>query len=184
MERLHLTAGDLEDFITALYANFQPFAKEKQLDFRLQISPAHWYMNFDHEKLHRILNNLLSNAFKFTPEGGVVRLNLAEKQQEGRPFACITVSDTGVGIPSEALAHIFERFYQVQHADDSKVGSGIGLHLVKEYVQLHEGSIQVESQLGKGAVFIVRIPMDLKISEEASPAPIPSDNRKIADSGR
>lgn len=62
MERLHLTAGDLEDFITALYANFQPFAKEKQLDFRLQISPAHWYMNFDHEKLHRIFNNLLSNA--------------------------------------------------------------------------------------------------------------------------
>jgi len=178
MERLHLTAGDLEDFITALYANFQPFAKEKQLDFRLQISPAHWYMNFDHEKLHRILNNLLSNAFKFTPEGGVVRLNLAEKQQEGRPFACITVSDTGVGIPSEALAHIFERFYQVQQTDDSKVGSGIGLHLVKEYVRLHEGTVQVESEPGKGTVFTICIPMDLHLSEEGVVPAASSDKRK------
>ena len=178
MERLHLTAGDLEDFITALYANFQPFAKEKQLDFRLQISPAHWYMNFDHEKLHRILNNLLSNAFKFTPEGGAVRLNLAEKQQEGRPFACITVSDTGVGIPSEALAHIFERFYQVQQTDDSKVGSGIGLHLVKEYVRLHEGTVQVESEPGKGTVFTVCIPMDLHLSEEGVVPAASSDKRK------
>lgn len=178
MEKLHLTAGDLEEFISTLYANFQPFAKEKKLDFRLALSSAHWYMNFDHEKLHRILNNLLSNAFKFTPEGGTVTLSLSEEHIEGRLFANITVADTGIGMSAEALEHIFERFYQVQHADDSKVGSGIGLHLVKEYVQLHEGSIQVESQFGKGAVFIVRIPMDLKISEEASPAPIPLDNRK------
>jgi signal transduction histidine kinase/DNA-binding response OmpR family regulator/ligand-binding sensor domain-containing protein len=178
MEKLHLTAGDLEEFILTLYANFQPFAKEKKLDFRLALSSAHWYMNFDHEKLHRILNNLLSNAFKFTPEGGTVTLSLSEEHIEGRLFANITVADTGIGMSAEALEHIFERFYQVQHADDSKVGSGIGLHLVKEYVQLHEGSIQAESQFGKGAVFIVRIPMDLKISEEASPAPIPLDNWK------
>lgn len=88
------------------------------------------------------------------------------------------MADTGIGMSAEALEHIFERFYQVQHEDDSKVGSGIGLHLVKEYVQLHEGSIQVESQLGKGAVFIVRIPMDLRTSEETSSASIPSGNRK------
>lgn len=179
MERLHLTAGDLEEFVTALYANFQPFAKEKQLDFRLQISSAHWYMNFDHEKLHRILNNLLSNAFKFTPEGGTVRLELTDKQVEGRSFACITVSDTGIGISSEALTHIFERFYQVQQTDDSsKVGSGIGLHLVKEYVSLHEGTIQVESKLGEGTVFIVCIPMDLRLPEEATVAAVSSDSRK------
>lgn len=145
MEKLHLTAGDLEEFVSALYANFQPFAKEKQLDFRLELSAAHWYMNFDHEKLHRILNNLLSNAFKFTPEGGRVVLSLSAEEVEGHSFANITVSDTGIGISDEALKHIFERFYQVQHPDDSKVGSGIGLHLVKEYVELHEGTIRVES---------------------------------------
>lgn len=127
MEKLHLTAGDLEEFISTLYANFQPFAKEKKLDFRLALSSAHWYMNFDHEKLHRILNNLLSNAFKFTPEGGTVILSLSEEHIEGRLFANITVADTGIGMSAEALEHIFERFYQVQHADDSKVGSGIGL---------------------------------------------------------
>lgn len=123
MEKLHLTAGDLEEFISTLYANFQPFAKEKKLDFRLALSSAHWYMNFDHEKLHRILNNLLSNAFKFTPEGGTVTLSLSEEHIEGRLFANITVADTGIGMSAEALEHIFERFYQVQHADDSKVGS-------------------------------------------------------------
>ena len=165
MEKLHLTAGDLEEFISTLYANFQPFAKEKKLDFRLALSSAHWYMNFDHEKLHRILNNLLSNAFKFTPEGGTVTLSLSEEHIEGRLFANITVADTGIGMSAEALEHIFERFYQVQHADDSKVGSGIGLHLVKEYVQLHEGSIQVESQFGKGAVFIASNP---QLSSSAS----------------
>lgn len=178
MEKLHLTAGDLEEFISALYANFQPFAKEKQLDFRLELSDAHWYMNFDHEKLHRILNNLLSNAFKFTPEGGRVVLSLSVEEVEGHPFANITVSDTGIGISDEALKHIFERFYQVQHPDDSKVGSGIGLHLVKEYVELHEGTIRVESQLGKGTAFIVRIPMDLKTSEETTLALDTADSRK------
>lgn len=96
MEKLHLTAGDLEEFVSALYANFQPFAKEKQLDFRLELSDAHWYMNFDHEKLHRILNNLLSNAFKFTPEGGRVVLSLSAEEVEGHSFANITVSDTGI----------------------------------------------------------------------------------------
>ena len=178
MEKLHLTAGDLEEFVSALYANFQPFARDKQLDFRLELSSAHWYMNFDHEKLHRILNNLLSNAFKFTPEGGSVTLSLSAAQAEGRPFAVITVADTGVGMSEEAMEHIFERFYQVQHADDSKVGSGIGLHLVKEYVQLHEGTVRVESQPGKGSAFIVRIPMDLKTPEEAVPAASASDGRK------
>lgn len=164
--------------MSALYANFQPFAKEKQLDFRLELSDAHWYMNFDHEKLHRILNNLLSNAFKFTPEGGRVVLSLSAEEVEGHSFANITVSDTGIGISDEALKHIFERFYQVQHPDDSKVGSGIGLHLVKEYVELHEGTIRVESQLGKGTSFIVRIPMDLKMSEETTLASDTSDDRK------
>lgn len=178
MEKLHLTAGDLEEFVSALYANFQPFAKEKQLDFRLELSAAHWYMNFDHEKLHRILNNLLSNAFKFTPEGGRVVLSLSAEEVEGHSFANITVSDTGIGISDEALKHIFERFYQVQHPDDSKVGSGIGLHLVKEYVELHEGTIRVESQPGKGTSFIIRIPMDLKMSEEITLASDTSDNRK------
>lgn len=178
MEKLHLTAGDLEEFVSALYANFQPFAKEKQLDFRLELSAAHWYMNFDHEKLHRILNNLLSNAFKFTPEGGRVVLSLSAEEVEGHSFANITVSDTGIGISDEALKHIFERFYQVQHPDDSKVGSGIGLHLVKEYVELHEGTIRVESQPGKGTSFIVRIPMDLKMPEETTLASDTSDDRK------
>lgn len=76
------------------------------------------------------------------------------------------------------MAHIFERFYQVQQTDDSKVGSGIGLHLVKEYVRLHEGTVQVESEPGKGTVFTICIPMDLHLSEEGVVPAASSDKRK------
>lgn len=178
MEKLHLTAGDLEEFLFTVYANFKPFAKEKHLDFNLEVSPAYWYMNFDHEKLHRILNNLLSNAFKFTSEGGCVTLSLAKEEMEGRDFACITLTDTGIGMSIEVLEHIFDRFYQAQQSDESLVGTGIGLHLVKEYVQLHEGEILVESEPGKGSVFILYIPMDLKVEEEAVQETVTSDDRK------
>lgn len=178
MEKLHLTAGDLEEFLFTVYGNFKPFAKEKHLDFNLEVSPAYWYLNFDHEKLHRILNNLLSNAFKFTPEGGSVTLSLAKEEMEGRNFACITVTDTGIGMSIEVLEHIFDRFYQAKQSDESLVGTGIGLHLVKEYVQLHQGEIVVESEPGKGSVFILYIPMDLKIGEEAAQEAVASDNRK------
>ena len=168
----------MEEFLFTVYGNFKPFAKEKHLDFNLDVSPAYWYMNFDHEKLHRIFNNLLSNAFKFTPEGGSVTLSLAKEEMEGRDFACITVTDTGIGMSIGVLEHVFDRFYQAKQSDESLVGTGIGLHLVKEYVQLHEGEIVVESEPGKGSVFILYIPMDLKVEEEIVQETVTSDSRK------
>lgn len=166
MEKLHLTAGDMEEFITSIHGLFLPFAVEKQLDFRLQIQDRHLFMYFDHDKLHKIVNNLLSNAFKFTPEGGRVTLRLSKMQEQERNYVRIDVVDTGIGIPEEQRAHIFERFYQVQNWDENKIGSGIGLHLVKEYVQIHEGRIEVTGATGAGAAFTVYLPMDLKPMEE------------------
>lgn len=162
MEKLRLTAGDMEEFVTSIHNLFLPFAADKRLDFRLRVADGHLFMYFDHDKLHKIVNNLLSNAFKFTPEEGSVTLSLSKVEEQGRSYVQIAVTDTGIGVPEEQLPHIFERFYQVQNWDESKVGSGIGLHLVQEYVHIHEGSIAVGSRVGEGTTFTVRLPMDLK----------------------
>lgn len=166
MEKLHLTPGDMEEFVTSVHGLFLSFAAEKRLDFRLRIKDNHLFMYFDHDKLHKIVNNLLSNAFKFTPEGGTVTLGLSKMSEQGRSYVKIAVTDTGIGMPEEQLPHIFERFYQVQNWNENKIGSGIGLHLVKEYIQIHEGKIEVTSKTGEGTTFTVYLPMDLKPVEE------------------
>lgn len=165
-EKLHLSTGDIEETLVSIYTLFLPAATDKKLNFHMEVEDKHLYMYFDPDKLHRIVNNLLSNAFKFTPEGGSVTLSLAKAMRANRPFVRIAVSDTGIGIPEEQQAHIFERFYQVQNWDETKVGSGIGLHIVKEYVRIHEGEIEVSSQPESGTTFTVWLPMDLKPVEE------------------
>ncbi len=116
----------------------------------------------DGEVLERILNNLLSNAFKFTPKGGSVTCTLKRKNvssHEGTiEVAEINVSDTGVGIPREQLDRVFDRFYQVDASQTrAHEGSGIGLALVKELVELHHGTIHVQSKVGKGSIFSIQM---------------------------
>lgn len=161
MEKLHLTPGDMGEFVASAHSLFMPFAVERHLDFQLQIEDKHLFMYFDHDKLQKIINNLLSNAFKFTSEGGAVTLTLSKEVCQGRNYVNIAVADTGIGIPDDQLPHIFERFYQVQNWNENKIGSGIGLHLVKEYIQIHEGKIEVTSKAGEGTMFTVCLPMDL-----------------------
>ncbi len=164
MEKLNPTFGNLEEFVHSIYSCFQAFAVEKKLDFRLSVSEGSWNVCTDFDKLHKIINNLLSNAFKFTSEGGAVTLVLSEEERGGRPFARISVSDTGIGMTQDEAARIWDRFYQVQNGT-KEVGSGIGLHLVKEYVQMLRGEISVESAPGKGSVFTLLLPMDSEAGE-------------------
>ena len=161
-ERLHLMNGDMEEFITSAYNNFLPMAMENHLNFVNQSEHKALYMFFDRDKVHKIVNNLLSNAFKYTPEGGTVTLSLSTEKIEERSYVRIAVSDTGIGISESDLPYIFDRFYQVGSGGDEKIGSGIGLHLVREYVNIHGGKVQVESRLDQGSVFTVWLPMDLK----------------------
>lgn len=165
-EKLCLMNGDLEEFIISVYNSFLPVATDKRIDYTCQTLHQAVYMYFDRDKVHKIINNLLSNAFKFTPDGGKVALILAIEEKSGNQCARITVSDSGTGIPEAELPFIFNRFYQVKNQNEEKLGSGIGLHLIKEYVELHGGEVTVESHPGQGSVFSIFISMDLRPEEE------------------
>jgi hypothetical protein len=104
---------------------------------------------------------LLSNAFKFTPEGGKIRVGVNESREGQDSFAEIQVMDTGRGIPAKELPFVFDRFYQVSAKNTrEQEGTGIGLALARELVTLHGGTIHVESQEGFGSLFTVRLPMN------------------------
>ena len=123
-------------------------------------------MTFDADKVGKIVNNLLSNAYKFTPDGGsiTVRLSVAlgvEVKDHTHDMLRISVADNGKGISDEEKKHVFERFYQVNGTEMQPAGgSGIGLNLVKKFTELHGGQVEVRDNDGGGSVFIVDLPMD------------------------
>jgi DNA-binding response OmpR family regulator len=157
------------EFIDAAYQSFKEMADNEQKDLNLSVKVERLYMVFDKDKVHKILNNLLSNAFKCTSAGAQITLSLNRVQNEDREYALIQVTDTGTGIPEDKLLHIFERFYQLENNRSKIPGSGVGLHLVQEYVDLHKGKIEVKSVLGQGSTFTVWLPADLPAAALAPP---------------
>jgi signal transduction histidine kinase/AraC-like DNA-binding protein len=159
--QLHITRGDVAQCVRAVVSSCEPLAQKKRIDLRYD-APESLEAGFDQDKMEKIIYNLLSNALKFTPSGGSVHLTLAP-HQEGDGWVEICVEDTGRGIPEEELSKVFLRFYQARGSiESSGEGSGIGLALVKEFVELHGGSVSVTSAVGKGSRFLVSLPADLK----------------------
>ena len=141
--------------------SFQTLALKKHIHFTLNMDESNGRTDglivLDAEKMERIYFNLLSNAFKFTPENGTITVTLSALiKEEGRKYVRLVVSDTGSGISAQHIRHIFDRFYQI---DVNHAGSGIGLALVKAFVELHGGVIAVDSAEAKGTVFTVDLPM-------------------------
>lgn len=170
-EHLNLTSGNLNEFIQYTTMKFMPLAEQKNIRLAFEDKTEGLFMYFDKDKVGKILTNLLSNAFKFTKAGGCVCVSLEKCILDSRRCAHIIVEDTGCGIPKEDQAHVFERFYRTeQDSNSQQIGSGIGLNMVYEYIQLHEGKVSLESEEGKGSRFIVDIPADLKreVQQEAS----------------
>ncbi|MES2276217.1 MAG: two-component regulator propeller domain-containing protein [Bacteroidota bacterium] len=155
--KLHSTPGDIVKFISEISLSFTDIAEEKGIDFMFDTTVDSIFTSFDHDKIERILFNLLSNAFKFTPAGGKVSV-LLNVNKEG-PLE-IKVMDTGIGIPHEKQNKIFERFFQ-HDIPESMInqGSGIGLAITREFVKMHGGEIAVESEPDHGSCFIIKLPV-------------------------
>ena len=161
---------DLIPSYNAICQSFMELTDKKNINFSFASSENSLRMLFDEDKMEKILMNLLSNAFKFTNEGGEIKVEVRKILLDNwkEPRVEIRVSDTGVGVSDEDKEHIFERFYQATHKDRSDLsGSGIGLHMVKEFVSLHGGKIRVEDNpMGRGTSFIITLPLVDVIEED------------------
>ncbi|HMQ48846.1 MAG TPA: ATP-binding protein [Saprospiraceae bacterium] len=151
--KLQLAEGDLVAFLRAMILSFESLAERRQIHFQTAFPASSELTFFDRDKLEKIIVNLLSNAFKYTPEKGKVSVKTV--LEKGR--LKVSVEDSGPGISDEELDKVFERFYQVEGTETQ--GTGIGLSLVKELVELHRGQITVESAPGKGSIFKVNLPI-------------------------
>jgi len=160
--KLHVNQGEIISFVKDIADSFIDIAEKKNISFVFDTETDELNCKFDQDKIERILFNLLSNAFKFTPTGGHVSL-LLNSLETANPFECnlqIKVIDTGIGIPAEKKDKIFEPFFQ-NDIPGSMVnqGSGIGLSITKEFVRLYNGTITVNSELNEGSCFTVTIPL-------------------------
>ncbi|MET1054130.1 MAG: ATP-binding protein [Pedobacter sp.] len=162
-DALHLGYCNLEEYIESVCLPFDYLAASKDIAFKREYTenPS---LYFDKNKLEIIVNNLLSNSFKFTPKGGQISMRVMNSLIPGsqRPAVLIIVQDTGLGISKKDLPDIFNVFFQSDNMGAENTGSGIGLHLVKEYAELHEGTVSVQSVSGSGTEFSLYIPADLK----------------------
>ena len=157
---LDLSEGDIVPYIRNICNSFLMLSDKKEVRLTFYTAVDSLEMSFDEDKVGKIVMNLLSNAFKFTPEGGCVDVSL--EVLKGTPETLeIKIADTGIGIKDEDKPHIFERFYQAEHEGKESLpsGSGIGLNLVRDYVTLHGGAVQVFDNVGSGSVFVVDLPV-------------------------
>jgi signal transduction histidine kinase/DNA-binding response OmpR family regulator len=168
--KLQASYQDIISFLKGILASFELLAQQHQLELQFIAGEENITLYFDPEKIEQIMCNLLINAVKFTPAQGkiTVEVNKIRTKEDDIPspagFLEISVSDTGIGIPKEQLDHIFDRFYQSESStcdtwEHGHEGTGIGLALAKELVELHHGSINILSGEGKGTEFIIRLPL-------------------------
>jgi signal transduction histidine kinase/ligand-binding sensor domain-containing protein/AraC-like DNA-binding protein len=169
--QLNLTRGDIIRYVKDLTDSFDDIALQRSMILEFFSTINSYETWFDESKLEKIIYNLLSNAFKFTPDGGKIQVRLTLRQKENidliahrgdnqvTEYVEITIRDNGIGIPPEHRRHLFERFYRIERHDSIiRRGTGIGLALTKELVNLHKGEIMVETEENKGTCFVILLP--------------------------
>jgi signal transduction histidine kinase len=154
--RLEPAPVDLRGLVEELHEQMLPLAAEKEIALETELPAELPQLHADRAKLRRVLVNLISNALKFTPKGGRITVGAA---REGA-FVRVSVADTGVGIPDEDQRDIFDKYAQARsRATRSEKGTGLGLYITRQLVELHDGKIGVKSEVGKGSTFSFTIPI-------------------------
>jgi DNA-binding response OmpR family regulator len=162
--KLETVPQNIVPLLKALTLSFTSYAERKGITLKFNPSTARIIAFIDKDKVEKIMTNVLSNAFKFTPEGGHIEVIVETKRHDRREdesgFVLITIHDTGIGIASSEIPKIFDRFYQVDGSRTrEQEGTGIGLALTKELVELHRGTIEIESEEGKGTTCRISLPL-------------------------
>jgi Signal transduction histidine kinase len=180
--KLHLAPGEFISFLREVTESFRDLSERKNIQFVFTSCIDRLDTLFDRDKIERILFNLLSNAFKFTLGGGLIIVDLQKAERSAEDdctWVTIKVADTGIGIPEDKKDLIFDRFFQSEtNTSVVNQGTGIGLAITREFVKLHGGSIDVESEPGKGCTFTIQLP--LQRAEVAVPEPAPAA-KKVAE---
>jgi signal transduction histidine kinase/ligand-binding sensor domain-containing protein/DNA-binding response OmpR family regulator len=172
--KLNASEGDIVSFIKEVTSSFSDLAERKRITFSFESKLTEVTMLFDSNKIERILFNLISNAFKFTPQGGAVTVRINHEEKADRQFIRIDVEDSGIGIATEHVDKIFDRFFQSDLPSNMmNEGNGIGLSITREFVRLHEGEITVRSRVNYGSCFSVLLPIQKQVhlSETATVDP-------------
>ncbi|MEZ4905376.1 MAG: two-component regulator propeller domain-containing protein [Spirosomataceae bacterium] len=170
--KLRASETFIAPYLTDICSEFDEAAAENGIDFKVVVPPNDTKAWLDRGIIEKIIVNVVSNAFKYTPKGGSIEVRLAEnptplfmhsyqigEKKSQEKYLWLQIKDSGLGIPPDALEHVFERYYRVTESEKDKLlGSGIGLALVKSLILLHHGVIVVSSEVGKGTAFLIGIP--------------------------
>ena len=170
--RILVSQGDVIQYIKETARSLEPLMVRKHLTFTVNCKPESMMGWLDTDKMDKIIFNLLSNAAKYTPEGGSVTLNVATNNRFDHII--IQVQDTGVGIPKEKMKHLFTRFYDGDYRNNRTSGTGLGLALTRDLIYLHGGQITCESVEGQGTTFTVNVPIN---KEAFAPSQIDERNK-------
>ena len=171
--QLKASHGDLLPLLKGWTMAFGSLAEEKNISLQFHSEGKNYHTYFEADKIEQAFTNLLSNAFKFTPEGGKIEVVIKQTSEVGKDYVSIAVQDTGIGIPKAAQQHIFDRFYQAHQYEEGSA-TGIGLSLAREFIELHKGSLQVESTPDKGSTFTLLLPLGREHLADDQISPISS----------
>ena len=147
--------ASVESIVSYAVESMRLQAKEKNILLQINVPVSLPNIHADPEKCAWVLTNLLSNAIRYTPEGGEIQVKVAQKEQ----MVCFSVKDNGIGIPEQYLNRLFEKYYQVPGSDPNKRGTGLGLAIAKEFIEAQEGTITCESKIGVGSIFSFSLPI-------------------------
>ena len=161
MIKLHLSESDIKEIVSRVANPFLQMAVVKKREFLVQVDTVPLYLWVDVAKIESAVQNLLSNAFKYTSQNGRIELAVSEAEIDGRPYCLVTVSDNGVGIPDDLQQHVFDSFVTGKRIPQYSTSIGLGLHIVKHTMGLHHGFVTLTSRVGEGSRFVLHIPVGL-----------------------